>query len=95
MRQLAGNPLIARTIATTTATSDTAGAEVAEGARQDEVDVADGEVEEDVEIRGSLLAKTCASVFYFSTSPLTDSFQRWSPRPTPEYSSRQQAYRWQ
>lgn len=66
MRQLAGNPLIARTIATTTATSETTGAEVVEVARRDEVDAADGEVEEDVATRGSLLAKTCASYFFFS-----------------------------
>lgn len=65
MRQPVGNPLIARTIATTTATSGTAGAEVVEGLLRDEVDAADGVVEEDMATRGSLLAKACASYFLF------------------------------
>lgn len=66
MRQTAGNPLIARTIATTTVTSEIAKVEVVEEARQDEADAVDGEVEEDGESRGSLLAKSCTCYFLFS-----------------------------
>lgn len=68
MRQPVGNPLIARTTATITATSGTTGAEVVEGALRDEVDAADGVVEEDMATRGSLLAKACAS-YSFGFSP--------------------------
>lgn len=64
MRRLAAKPLIPRTIATTTTTTETR-VEAVEGARRDEVDAADGEVEEDVEIRGLLPAKACASFSFF------------------------------
>lgn len=70
MRRLAANPLIPRTVATTTTITETR-VEVVGEARQDEVDAGDGEVEEDVETRGSLAAKACASLFFFWFSSQT------------------------
>lgn len=92
-RPPAAKYLIARTIATTMATSDTK-VEAVEGIRQD---VAGGEDEEDGEdvVDVATLGWFCDAPFGSSTftKRLTHSLQRWSSRPTPEHSPRQQTYR--
>lgn len=90
MRQSAANTLSARTTATITATSVTR-VEAVEGVRQAEVGVV---VEEDA-VDGAIPGQFFDGAFWplCSSKEVTDSFQRWSSRPTPEHSPRQQTYR--